>query len=26
VKVGQKTLEDGKKARYCKKCGELLDL
>ena len=26
VRVGQKALEDGKKARYCKKCGELLDL
>jgi large subunit ribosomal protein L24 len=26
VRVGQKTLEEGKKARYCKKCGELLDL
>lgn len=26
VRVGQKILEDGKKARYCKKCGELFDL
>jgi large subunit ribosomal protein L24 len=26
VRVGQKALEEGKKARYCKKCGELLDL
>jgi large subunit ribosomal protein L24 len=26
VRVGQKALGDGKKARYCKKCGELLDL
>ena len=26
VRVGQKALEDGKKALYCKKCGELLDL
>ena len=26
VRVGQKILEDGKKARYCKKCGELSDL
>jgi large subunit ribosomal protein L24 len=26
VRIGQKALEDGKKARYCKKCGELLDL
>ena len=26
VRVGQKILEDGGKARYCKKCGELIDL
>lgn len=26
VRVGRKTLEDGKKVRYCKKCGELMDL
>ena len=26
VKVGRKILEDGKKVRYCKKCGELIDL
>ena len=25
VKVGNKTLEDGKKARFCKKCNEVLD-
>jgi large subunit ribosomal protein L24 len=25
VRVGRKELEDGKKARYCKKCGELID-
>jgi large subunit ribosomal protein L24 len=25
VRMGRKTLEDGKKARYCKKCGEVLD-
>jgi len=26
VRVGRKILEDGKKVRYCKKCGELIDL
>lgn len=26
VKVGRKLLEDGKRVRYCKKCGELIDL
>ncbi len=26
VRVGRKTLEDGNKVRYCKKCGELIDL
>ena len=26
VKIGHKALEDGQKARYCKKCGELIDL
>lgn len=26
VRLGQKTLEDGKKVRYCKKCSELIDL
>ncbi len=25
VRVGTKVLEDGKKARYCKKCDEVLD-
>ena len=25
VKVGRKRLEDGKRVRYCKKCGELID-
>lgn len=25
VRVGQKTLEDGKKVRYCKKCSEVID-
>ena len=25
VRVGRKALEDGKKARYCKKCGEMTD-
>lgn len=25
VRVGWKPLADGKKARYCKKCGELLE-
>ena len=25
VRVGYKTLEDGKKVRCCKKCGEVLD-
>ena len=25
VRVARKELEDGKKARYCKKCGELID-
>jgi large subunit ribosomal protein L24 len=25
VRVGTKVLEDGKKARYCKKCNEVLD-
>ena len=26
VRVGRRILEDGKKVRYCKKCGELIDL
>ena len=26
VKVGRKILDDGKKVRYCKKCGEHIDL
>ena len=26
VKTGNKQLEDGKKVRYCKKCGEVIDL
>ena len=25
TRVGYKVLEDGKKVRYCKKCGEVLD-
>jgi large subunit ribosomal protein L24 len=25
IRVGKKALEDGKKARYCKKCGEMVD-
>ena len=25
VRVGRKTLEDGKKVRYCKKCGEVIE-
>jgi large subunit ribosomal protein L24 len=25
VRVGRKILEDGKKSRYCRKCGELID-
>jgi large subunit ribosomal protein L24 len=25
VRIGKKLLEDGKKARYCKKCGEMID-
>ncbi len=25
VRIGYRTLEGGKKARYCKKCGELFD-
>jgi large subunit ribosomal protein L24 len=25
VRMGRKTLDDGKKVRYCKKCGEVLD-
>jgi large subunit ribosomal protein L24 len=25
VRVGMKTLEDGKKARVCRSCGEMLD-
>jgi large subunit ribosomal protein L24 len=25
VRVGRKALDDGKKVRYCKKCGEVLD-
>ncbi len=25
VRVGRKTLEDGKKVRYCKKCSEVID-
>ena len=26
VRIGRKTLEDGKKVRCCKKCGEFIDL
>jgi len=26
VKVGRKVLDDGKRVRYCKKCGEHIDL
>lgn len=26
VKIGRKALDDGKKVRYCKKCGEHIDL
>ncbi len=25
TRVGYKTLEDGRKVRYCKKCGEVID-
>ncbi|MDL1971777.1 MAG: 50S ribosomal protein L24 [Deltaproteobacteria bacterium] len=25
VRVGHKFLEDGRKVRYCKKCGEIID-
>jgi large subunit ribosomal protein L24 len=25
TRVGRKELEDGKRARYCKKCGEILE-
>jgi large subunit ribosomal protein L24 len=25
IRIGHKALEDGKKARYCKKCGEMID-
>lgn len=25
VRVGRKSLEDGKRVRFCKKCGEVLD-
>jgi large subunit ribosomal protein L24 len=25
VRMGKRLLEDGKKARYCKKCGEMVD-
>jgi large subunit ribosomal protein L24 len=25
VRLGKKVLEDGKRARYCKKCGEMID-
>jgi large subunit ribosomal protein L24 len=25
VRMGHKRLEDGKKVRYCKKCGEVID-
>jgi large subunit ribosomal protein L5 len=25
VRVGKKRLEDGKRARYCRKCGEMVD-
>jgi large subunit ribosomal protein L24 len=25
VRLGMKVLEDGKKARHCKKCGEIVD-
>lgn len=25
ARIGKKILEDGKKARYCKKCGEMID-
>ena len=26
ARIGRKILEDGKKVRYCKKCGEFIDL
>ncbi len=26
VRVGKKELKDGKRVRYCKKCGEVLDI
>ena len=26
VKVGRKVLDDGKRVRYCKKCGEHIDM
>ena len=26
ARIGRKVLEDGKKVRYCKKCGEFIDL
>ena len=26
VKTGSKKLEDGKRVRFCKKCGEIIDL
>jgi large subunit ribosomal protein L24 len=25
IRIGHRLLEDGKKARFCRKCGELLD-
>lgn len=25
TRVGRKTLEDGKRVRYCKKCGEIIE-
>jgi len=25
IRIGHRVLEDGKKARFCRKCGELLD-
>ncbi len=25
VRIGRKSLEDGKKVRFCKKCGEVMD-
>lgn len=25
TRIGKKTLEDGRRVRYCKKCGEMID-